>query len=317
MFKHVQRLFSILLLWVTDLALVDLKNKGECEFEFTEKLFDYDYPGHYFRVIKALSITIPVVVGPYQTVKATLTQLRSDTLLSPDTDGLDYLLGVSETSSPSVRTNWRAYQSIAISKGVNDSGLFELNFNDDRYLPFEGTGAVSKWKLSMPKATNHFDFDTLSDVIINLKYTAAQDRGLKKAVEGLLEDYSGSSVFSLAQENPAGWHQFLQSESPHKLSFTLSPQAFPYNLKDIAIEEAYLLAVGNAEELENRKFALMVGDAMEPAAEFEFEETGKIMVDEAVNIDPKEVLSIISEDDNLEGLENLLLMVSYKGGLDW
>ena len=34
-------------------------------------------------------------------------------------------------------------QSIVTSHGQNDSGLFELNFRDERYLPFEGAGAIS------------------------------------------------------------------------------------------------------------------------------------------------------------------------------
>jgi hypothetical protein len=28
-----------------------------------------------------------------------------------------------------------------------DAGMFELNFRDERYLPFEGAGAISEWRL--------------------------------------------------------------------------------------------------------------------------------------------------------------------------
>jgi Tc toxin complex TcA C-terminal TcB-binding domain len=35
-------------------------------------------------------------------------------------------------------------QSIATSSAQNDSGMFELNFRDERYLPFEGAGAISR-----------------------------------------------------------------------------------------------------------------------------------------------------------------------------
>ena len=307
-FLEIEKVISLRQLSPT--ALHELKSTGKCTFKFKEELFDYDYPGHYFRVIKALSITIPAVVGPYQTIKATLTQLNSQTLLSPDEGALPYLLGISTDSTPSIRTNWRAYQSIAISKGVNDSGLFELNFNDDRYLPFEGTGAISEWELSMPKATNHIDFDSLTDVIINLKYTAAQDRGLKKAVEELLENYSGSTVFSLVQENPATWHQFLQSESPHKLSFTLSPQAFPHNLQEVKINKVYLLADGEA--LDIGQFNLMIGEE-----EIELNE-GDMVLESQDDLaqDSRQMLSILS-DDKLDGLENLILMVDYSGKIPW
>jgi hypothetical protein len=40
-------------------------------------------------------------------------------------------------------------QSVATSNAQNDSGLFELNFRDERYLPFEGTGAISSWRLEL------------------------------------------------------------------------------------------------------------------------------------------------------------------------
>jgi len=41
-----------------------------------------------------------------------------------------------------------------VSRGVDDSGLFNLDFRDERYLPFEGTGAVSSWTFSLPPDTN-------------------------------------------------------------------------------------------------------------------------------------------------------------------
>ena len=40
-------------------------------------------------------------------------------------------------------------QSIATSSGEQDAGLFELRFGDDRYLPFEGGGIVSRWRLEL------------------------------------------------------------------------------------------------------------------------------------------------------------------------
>ena len=46
-----------------------------------------------------------------------------------------------------------AVQSIATSHAQNDSGLFELNFRDERYLPFEGAGAVSEWRIELPRTS--------------------------------------------------------------------------------------------------------------------------------------------------------------------
>src|SRR5208337_1214084 len=68
--------------------------------------------------------------------------------------------------------NFAATQSVATSTAQNDSGMFEVNFRDERYLPFEGAGAVSQWLISMPPDCNAFDFETITDVILNLRYTA-------------------------------------------------------------------------------------------------------------------------------------------------
>ncbi|MEL7063782.1 MAG: hypothetical protein AAFP00_08585, partial [Bacteroidota bacterium] len=67
----------------------------------------------------------------------------------------------------------RANQQVALSQGLNDSGLFQLNFNDPRYLPFEGTGAISSWVLEM-NGNNNPDLENLTDVIIRLQYTSKQ-----------------------------------------------------------------------------------------------------------------------------------------------
>ncbi|CAH2935917.1 MAG: Unknown, probable insecticidal toxin [uncultured Paraburkholderia sp.] len=72
-------------------------------------------------------------------------------------------------------TNLRASQQIALSSGPNDAGLFELNFGDERYLPFEGTGAVSGWTLKFPRPTSDAQkaaLDSLVDVIVHVRYTA-------------------------------------------------------------------------------------------------------------------------------------------------
>ena len=152
---------------------------GKCYVNLTEKLFDYDFPGHYNRKIKSVSVTVPAVVGPYQTIKASLVQQTNYVVLEPNLDTVSFLMAPSEGSQPpeySLRQNWRPNQQIAISKAANDSGMFELNFNDSRYLPFEGTGAVSAWELSIPQGTNQFDTKTISDVIFYIDYTA-QDGG--------------------------------------------------------------------------------------------------------------------------------------------
>jgi hypothetical protein len=162
-------------------AFNNLKTGGICSFDLDEKLFDRDYPGHYCRQIKSVSISIPAVLGPYQDIHATVTQTSNKTVLKPNESIVKYLLGKGERPSDgALRFDARADQQIALSQGVNDSGLFELNFYDERYLPFEGTGAVSSWQLEIHDLTQDNPDTTLAqqlknsltDVIIQLRYTA-------------------------------------------------------------------------------------------------------------------------------------------------
>ena len=130
-------------------ALILLKTVGACEVEIPEWLFDLDYPGHYMRRIKSLALSIPCVAGPYTSVNCTLTQLSSKVRR---TRGARRLRRCRITS-----TKFRQRASHRHEHGREDSGLFELNFRDERYLPFEGTGAISRWRIELPRETNQFD----------------------------------------------------------------------------------------------------------------------------------------------------------------
>lgn len=139
----------------------DLK-KGKCEFELTHELFEDDYKDqmHYLRRIKTISVSLPTIIGPYENIRATLTQNASKVFMSPGDEGLTL-------------ENLQASQQIALSTGVDDNGLFTLNFNDERYLPFEYTGAISKWVLTFPNPEAQAAMlGSLTDIIVHVSYTA-------------------------------------------------------------------------------------------------------------------------------------------------
>lgn len=212
-------------------ALAKLKTEGVCEFAFSELLFDYDYPGHYARKIKSVSLSIPAVLGPYQNIKAMLTQTKSQVAVSGDLTNVEYLVGGQQKKPATV---WEGPfpdngQKIAVSSGVNDSGLFVLDFQDERYLPFEGTGAVSSWKLEMPRETNHFDFDRLTDVLITLRYSALHDDGLKKDVEKFLATKPLSAWYyvPIKQFFPREWDAFLPKQKTES-ALTTRTLSFSY-----------------------------------------------------------------------------------------
>jgi hypothetical protein len=206
---------------VDPLALLHLKERGTCEFDLTEALFDSDFPGHYGRQIKTVSLSFPAVVGPYHNFNATLTQLGHRTLLEPDKKALTYLLqGPGQAADPAaatpaatvLRVDWRPNQQVALSTGTNDSGLFQADYHDERYLPFEGTGAVSTWRLEVNGVDGPLHRQTLSDVIMTVRYTArtggsAFAETVKNALGGKTRDTAW--LLSLATDFSDKWQAFL------------------------------------------------------------------------------------------------------------
>lgn len=153
------------------LAIIQLRETGQCEFSLPEVMFDLDYPGHFKRRIKSLSLSIPCVVGPYTGVNATL-RLLENKFRNTAIGGKAYVENTEETDER-FNTSLIPINAVAVSSAQNDSGTFELNFKDERYLPFEGAGVISRWRLELP-SVRQFDYQSISDVVMHLKYTAAE-----------------------------------------------------------------------------------------------------------------------------------------------
>lgn len=243
------------------LSLVKLRETGRCFFQLPEEIFDLDYPGHYFRRIKSISLTLPCVSGPYTTISCTLRLLNSSIRITTDTTN-GYARNKDDEGLPSDDTrfieNNIPVKAIAASSAQNDSGLFELNFHDERYLPFEGGGAISRWAMELftdlpsnnPDPANpdfgsplrQFDYRSISDAIVHVRYTAREDVGPFKnlAVTNLRnylsEDEATPSLrlLDLRQEFPSKWSRFLTPTNPgdpNVFEFEMSPSLF--QIKDI------------------------------------------------------------------------------------
>lgn len=232
---------SISLAQINPYALQQLRETGSCEFSLPEILFDLDHPGHYFRRIRAVRLTIPCVTGPYTNVSAQLSLLSSAIRVQATADASDYPYRGLE--DPRFRHDVGGIQSVATSTSQDDAGLFELNFKDERYLPFEGAGAISRFRLELPEAARQFDYQTISDVVITLNYTARNAGGsLKKAVTQSLEEQlnhilelvaseSGRGLWrawSMKREFPDALHQLLTAGSTE---LALLPEHFSYLLR--------------------------------------------------------------------------------------
>ena len=214
------------------LALVKLRETGRCFFSLPEEIFDLDYPGHYFRRIKSVSLTLPCVAGPYTTISCTLRLLKNSIRINTANGDNGYPRNTDDQGLPAdddrFIENNIPVKAIAASSAQNDSGVFELSFRDERYLPFEGAGAISEWSLELfndlpsnnpdfGKPLRQFDYSTISDAILHVKYTAREDAGpFKNGAVTHLRDYFSQDeitpslrMFNLRQEFPTQWHRFL------------------------------------------------------------------------------------------------------------
>ncbi|MBI1853620.1 MAG: hypothetical protein HYR85_25055 [Planctomycetes bacterium] len=267
--KHVS------LVQIDPLALVRLRETGRCFFRLPEEIFDLDYPGHYFRRIKSVSLSLPCVTGPYTTISCTLRLLKSGVRIDTTNGDNGYPRNTDDSGMPAddsrfIESNVPV-KAIAASSGQNDSGMFELAFRDERYLPFEGAGVISEWALELfsdlpennPDPANpdfgrplrQFDYESINDAILHVKYTAREDAGaFKNGAIGHLRDYLSDDVttpsvraLDLRREFPTQWSRFLNPTNQgdgNVLEFEMSPVLFPTRDSDktLKINRLCLLA---------------------------------------------------------------------------
>jgi hypothetical protein len=236
-----------------------LKLTGRCEIEIPEWMFDLDYPGQYMRRIKNVSLTIPCVTGPFTGVHCRLTLLCAKTRIDAAlTVPAAHCCAEHKPSDryeaccddPRIVREYAAKEAIATSSGQNDSGLFELSFRDERYLPFEFHGAVSRWRIEMPQENNYFDMETLSDVVMHLNYTAREGgKVLRHAANQVAQKHlpgSGWSFLDIKQDFPDAWALFrtkCRDGEPRQLALRFKRKMFPWipGHRKIWIEQMALL----------------------------------------------------------------------------
>lgn len=204
------------------LALITLRETGICTFTVPEVAFDLAYPGHYKRRLRAVRLTIPCVTGPYVNVSATLTLIGSQVRPTATAALADVPLAHGTT--------------IAASSAQADGGVFELSFRDERYLPFEGQGAVSTWELTLPQTVRSFDYATISDVVLSLAYSARPDAARRVEVEtgtgpaALLayhREHGTQRAVSARHELGATFTRLIRSPVGTPVAFTLTEAMLP------------------------------------------------------------------------------------------
>ena len=215
------------------LALTSFRITGSCTVTLPEWLYDRDCPGHYMRRIKSIALSIPSVVGPYTGVNCTLTVQSSSVRVSPLLANGVYARSITQDDDRFV--DYFGSTDIIVTSGAsNDSGMFETNLRDERFLPFEGAGAIATCQLSLPTGVRSFDYGTISDVILHVRYTAreAGDPLGSQATKELQEmlDTAGQSgqalLFCLRYDFPTEWAAFVNGTGNFQV--TIQSQFFPY-----------------------------------------------------------------------------------------
>lgn len=215
------------------LQLLLLRETGYAEFEIPELAYDLDFPGQYFRRIKTISVSVDCAVAPNTGVCCTLQLLehkyRTKSVVK---NPAQYAQQVPDA----FRSDKVPVESVAISRGVNDSGTFELNFKDERFLPFEGAGAISKWSLEFPSEFRHFDYESIKDIVLHIRYTSKsggsqlQTNALGAARKALKDASNGGLVALLDLRNdfPTEWAAFVAGTGSHKMSLPTLRDKLPF-----------------------------------------------------------------------------------------
>ena len=301
------------------LALVRLRATGICDFDISEALFDMDYAGQYFRRIKSVSISLPCIAGPYTSVSAKLSLVKNK-----------YRKNINRPSEYIEDTgnddrfvyNVGAIQSIAASNAQNDSGVFELNFKDERYLPFEGTGAISSWRLELPTEVKQFDYNTISDLIIHVKYTAREggsvlkdsaNRSLLERLNAIKQQLSQTGLhiaINMKHDLPNEWNLLAKNGS---VDLKIEKSRLPYMAQALNPEIEEIIFIAKAQSIPP-SLSITVGNKEATSLNFsiitEWEpyDEWKLCLSDKTNIEIDKLFKMTAD---LSNLEELMLVVKY------
>jgi hypothetical protein len=186
------------------------------------------------------------VTGPYTGVHCRLTLLSDVTRIDPrleipathcccecqSSNGYDGC-----PHDPRFVRCYEAREAIATSSGQNDSGLFELSFHDERYLPFEFRGATCRSRMELRHENNYFPIETLTDLIVNVNLTSREGgEPLRRAASEAAQKHlpgSGWCLFDVRHDFPDAWQLLRNSCSGEdgrgaRLGLRIDRKMFPF-----------------------------------------------------------------------------------------
>lgn len=218
------------------------KETGLLTFSTDMPLFDRDFPGHYLRLIKRVNTSVIALVPPIDGIRANLSSI-----------GLSRVV----TSGPLYQTQYirRNPETISLSSPSNDTGVLELQADNNLLRPFEGSGVDSFWEFRMEKAANpNIDYSTVADILITFEYEALSSFDYRaQVVKQLNTDstYEGMLPISFRNTLPDQWFDIVnpdQASTPFSVSFDIDKDYFPVNVSDPVITNVLLFFPQDGEE---------------------------------------------------------------------
>lgn len=209
------------------------KETGVLNFELTNKMFDYDFPGHYMRLIHGVKTSVVGLVPVYDGIKATLTT---------GTTSYTVIGGTVFQKMPIKRME---VDSVALSGTTNASGIFELQQQAGELLnPFEGMGIESRWEFKMPQFSNRMDFANIADVLLTVEYTAMDSYQYRyQVLEELDNKITFNRGFSLKNDFPDQWFELGEVDpnstaTQFAVTLQLKRENFPQGILDLKLNDA-------------------------------------------------------------------------------
>jgi hypothetical protein len=230
--RKLQIIKTVSLARLAPIEFQQFRETGVLRFVTPMQLFDRDFLGHYLRLISRVRTSVVALIPPNDGIHAML----SSTGLSR------VVIGGDTFQTSSIR---RDPESVALSAPINASGVFELGAaNSDLLLPFEGCGVDGAWEFLLPKASNLFDFSSISDVLLTIEYTALNSFDFQRQLQQALDpSISAEMPYGFRNQFPDQWydlHNPDQSPTPMSVQFQTLAADFPPNLIDLKIQQVAL-----------------------------------------------------------------------------
>ena len=288
---------------LSPIEMAGFRQTGQLHLSTLEEWFERDFPTHYLRLIKGVTVNIIALVPPGDGVKASLTMLGTTRTIVPNGAGYNRI----EIKRPPER--------IAISSAVGATGVFTPLFPENSQLnPFEGSGIEASWHLEMDRRSNpSINYDTIMDVQFEIQYTALEDTAKQPQYPLIAK---GAASFSLRQSFP---DEFFHFQNPDLSGGAPATGPEPYT---VAIESSDRNLAPNQQNRRPYAVTLLIesrsGEKKLPVVSLDFEpSTGGASLPVIVKQVPKESGMLRVDVDSLPTASGKWKLAFINDETDW